>query len=198
MKHISIVCLFTILLCSCVTTPQKPQREESKIEHFYSDFMNRHTDIFINNVVNQKTNDIFIKEALDSLCKYDFITNYPFRLSGCTEYSKGKYAIHLSTDLQPYQFELKHNLYELYFDILALTEDEELVMHLQQQKYYYVYGEFIERIGASEFRKYVNSTPYSDSMGISKRSSSLIEMYMGIHKFNLDSLKITSYRGLEL
>ncbi len=198
MKHFSIVFLFTILFCSCVSTPQKPLREESKIEHFYSDFMNRHTDIFINNVVNRKTNDIFIEEALDSLCKYDFITNYPFRLSGCTEYSKGKYAIHFSTDLQPYQFELKHNLYELYFDILALTEDEELVMHLQQQKYYYVYGEFIERIGVSEFRQYVNSTPYSDSMGISKRASSLTEMYMGIQKFNLDSLKLTSYKGLEL
>lgn len=196
MKYLTL--FFSIfVIISCVTTTSKPQREESKIEHFYSDFMSRHTDIFINSVVNRKTNDFFIDEALDSLSKYDFIADFPFRLSGCTEYSEGKYAIHFSTDRLPYSFELKHNLHGLYFDILALTEDDELVMHLQQQKYYYIYGEFLERIGASEFRDYVISTPYSDSMGII-RQLSLVEMFMGIQKFNLDSLRITSYRGFEL
>lgn len=190
MKYLTF--FFSIFVAtSCVMTSSNPQREESKIEHFYSDFMSRHTDIFINSVVTRKTNDFFIDEALDSLSEYGFIADFPFRVSGCTEYSKGKYAIHFST-VPYYQFKLKHNLNELHFDILALTEDEDLVMHLQQKKYYYVYGEFLERIGASEFGYYVYSRPYSDSMGIVKKNT-FIEMYMGIQKYNLDSLKIASY-----
>ena len=190
MKNTILLTLSFFLLLGCENSNNKttppPIPKVEKITTFTKDFWDKHRiDWLKNDVLEEKTNNLFIDSLKSFFKQKDPINDVLFKFESVREISKGKYVTFFSTE---YDFGEKK---KLHIEVFGLSKDTTIINNLETKEKYLISGDFIKSLKyGDEIGEYFQYGGYNINRGLFPISSIDYDttIYFGISVFNLKNI----------
>jgi len=190
MKSSLLITLFSIFLLGCDNSNSKPTPppipKVEKITTFTNEFWNKHRiDWLKNDVLEEKTNNLFIDSMKTFFKQKDPINDVLFKFESVRELSKGKYVTFFTTE---YDFGEKK---KLHIEVFGLSKDTSIINKLETNQKYLISGDFVKSLKyGNEIDEYFQYGGYNINRGLFPISSIDIDtsIYFGISVFNLKEI----------
>ena len=187
MKKVYLLLFLIVILQSCVNSGQRTRLVEKDLpmENFVRTFINQNPNYALNDITKEETSKLFSKVMLDSLKTTNLLYGVPMKLEDMNK--NGTHTmIHLGTWIEPTNWEYRGILNEVNVDVISSVSDS-LITILENDKYYRIYGKYIERLNLSAaqvlFGKRISV--YTPNVSIEKDD---IWDDLGILYFEIDSI----------
>lgn len=149
MKKVYLLLFLIVILQSCVNSGQRTRLVEKDLpmENFVRTFINQNPNYALNDITKEETSKLFSKVMLDSLKTTNLLYGVPMKLEDMNK--NGTHTmIHLGTLIEPTNWEYRGILNEVNVDVISSVSDS-LITILENDKYYRIYGKYIERLNLS-------------------------------------------------
>ncbi len=160
------------------------------MENFVRTFINQNPNYALNDITKEETSKLFSKVMLDSLKTTNLLYGVPMKLEDMNK--NGTHTmIHLGTWIEPTNWEYRGILNEVNVDVISSVSDS-LITILENDKYYRIYGKYIERLNLSAaqvlFGKRISV--YTPNVSIEKDDiwDDKVNVDLGILYFEIDSI----------
>ena len=192
MKKVYLLLFLIVILQSCVNSGQRTRLVEKDLpmENFVRTFINQNPNYALNDITKEETSKLFSKVMLDSLKTTNLLYGVPMKLEDMNK--NGTHTmIHLGTWIEPTNWEYRGILNEVNVDVISSVSDS-LITILENDKYYRIYGKYIERLNLSAaqvlFGKRISV--YTPNVSIEKDDiwDDKVNVDLGILYFEIDSI----------
>ena len=190
MKNSILHTITFVLLLGCENSNNKSTQQSipkvEKITTFTKNFWDKHRiDWIKNDVLEEKTNNLFIDSMKLFLKQKEPINDVVFKFESVREISKGKYVTFFSTE---YDFGEKK---KLHIEVFGLSKDTSIINKLQTNEKYLINGDFVKSLKyGNEIDEYFQYGGYNINRGLFPISSidNDTSIYFGISVFNLKNI----------
>jgi hypothetical protein len=190
MKNSIVITISIFLLFGCENSNNKttppPIPKVEKITSFTKDFWDKHRiDWLKNDVLEEKTNILFIDSMKTFFKQKDPINDVLFKFESVRELSKGKYVTFFSTE-----YEFGENK-KLHIEVFGLSKDTSIINNLETNQKYMISGDFVKSLKyGNEIDEYFEYGGYNVNRGLFPISSidNDTSIYFGISVFKLKEI----------